>query len=444
MSRRRRKQKLPAEPRRAVIENLSHEGRGVARVEGKTVFIDGALPGEEVLFRYTRRRSRHDEGVVTEVLTASPQRVTPACEYYGMCGGCSLQHLDPVAQIEHKQSVLLEDLQHIGKVQLEKVLPPLTGPLWGYRQKARLGVRYVRKKERVLVGFREKHSAFLADMRHCKILAPQIGERLDDLSTVIGKLGCKDRIAQIEVALGDEGAALIFRNLVELADADRELLIGFGQQFDFQIYLQPKGPDSVHLLWPDSATLRYTLLEQGVTLEFLPNDFTQVNTAINRDMVTSAIELLEPAATDRVLELFCGLGNFSLPIAKQARQVVGVEGDAGLVERARQNARRNGIDNVEFHSANLMDDVRDLPWLHRQHYDKLLLDPPRSGAAEVIPQLADTGARRIVYVACNPATLARDAGMLVHDQGYRLVSAGVMDMFPHTAHVESIALFVKD
>lgn len=444
MSRRRRKQKLPAEPQHAVIENLSHEGRGVARIDGKTVFIEGALPGETVMFRYTRRRSRHDEGVVTEVLTASSQRVVPPCEYYGMCGGCSLQHLDPGAQIAHKQSVLLDDLQHIGKVRPEEVLPPLTGPLWGYRQKARLGVRYVRKKERVLVGFREKHSAFLADMRRCKILAPQIGERLEDLSALIGRLSGYDRIAQIEVALGDEGAALIFRNLVQLTDTDHDLLSEFGRQFDFQIYLQPKGPDSVHLLWPGSATLRYALPEQGVTLEFLPNDFTQVNTAINRDMVTRAIGLLQPAPTDRVLELFCGLGNFSLPVAKQVRQVVGVEGDAGLVARARENASRNGIGNVEFNSANLLDDVRDQPWLRRQQYDKLLLDPPRSGAAEVIPQLAGAGARRIVYVACNPATLARDAGMLVHDQGYRLVSAGVMDMFPHTAHVESIALFVKD
>jgi 23S rRNA (uracil1939-C5)-methyltransferase len=441
---RRRKQKLPPEPQRAVIENLSHEGRGVARIDGKTVFIDGGLPGETVMFRYTRCHSRHDEGVVTEVLSASQLRVTPPCEFYDVCGGCSLQHLDPAAQIEHKQSVLLDDLQHIGKVQPQDILPPLTGPLWGYRQKARLGVRYVRKKGRVLVGFREKHSAFLADMHRCLILAPKIGERLDDLSTLIGQLSCYNRIAQIEVALGDEGAALIFRNLVDLTEADCERLSMFGQQHDFQIYLQPKGPDSVQLLWPDKATLRYYLPAQDVTLAFLPNDFTQVNTPINRDMVSRAIDLLEPVATDRVLELFCGLGNFSLPLAKRAGRIVAVEGDTGLVERARENAQRNAIENVEFHTANLMDAVRDLTWFRQQRYDKILLDPPRSGAAELIPQLDETHAHRIVYVSCNPATLARDAGLLVNELGYQLVSVGVMDMFPHTAHVEAIALFVRD
>jgi 23S rRNA (uracil1939-C5)-methyltransferase len=441
---RRRKQKLPPVPQRAVIENLSHEGRGVARIDCKTVFIEGALPGEAVMFRYTRLRSRHDEGTTTEVLDASPLRVRPQCEYYGLCGGCSLQHLDPAAQIEHKQSVLLDDLQHIGKVQPQEILPPLTGPLWGYRQKARLGVRYVHKKGRVLVGFREKHSAFLADMHRCRILAPQVGERLDDLSAVIGQLSCYNQIAQIEVALGDECAALIFRHLVDLTDADREILSGFGRQFDFQIYLQPKGPDSVHLLWPDTATLSYRLPAQDVTLEFRPNDFVQVNTAINRDMVTLAIDLLEPSATDRVLELFCGLGNFSLPLAKQVSQVVAVEGEAGLVEQARQNAQRNNIGNIEFHTANLVDEVRDQPWLHQQRYDKILLDPPRSGAVELIPQLAETRTNRVVYVSCNPATLARDAGLLVNELGYQLVKAGVMDMFPHTAHVESIALFVRD
>lgn len=439
----RRKKKLPAEPQRANIESLTHDGRGVTRIGDKTVFIDGALPQEEVMFRYTRVRSNFDEGKILEVLKASPHRVTPACEFFDVCGGCSLQHLDSAEQIELKQNMLLENLGRIGKVQVEEVLSPLTGPIWGYRQKARLGVRYVHKKQRVLVGFREKHSAFLADMHSCKILNPLIGEHLEELSNTIRQLSCYKQIAQIEVAVGDEGAALIFRHLVELTDEDRQTLTSFGQRHDFQIYLQPKGPDSVTLLWPESASLSYCIPAYDITLAFRPNDFTQVNTAINQAMVTRALQLLEPQATDQVLELFCGLGNFSLPLARQVEQVVAVEGDAALIERARENARRNAIDNVEYHVANLMEEVTGLPWLRKRSYDKVLLDPPRSGASEVLPVIADLKPSRIVYVSCNPATLARDAGILVNDYGYNLVKAGVMDMFPHTAHVESIALFSK-
>ncbi len=437
----RRKKKLPTEPRLAKIESLTHDGRGVARVADKTVFIDGALPDEEVLFRYTRVRSNYDEGEVLEVKTASPHRVTPACEFFHSCGGCSLQHLDPAEQIQVKQTTLLDNLSRIGKVQADILLPPLTGPIWGYRQKARLGVRYVHKKERVLVGFREKHSAFLADMRQCKILNPLIGERLEDLSQLIRQLSCYKQIAQIEVAVGEEGVALIFRHLVELTESDKQRLIAFGQQYHFQIYLQPKGPDSVTLLWPESASLSYRLPAYETTLAFRPNDFTQVNTAINQAMVSLALTLLEAQPADHVLELFCGLGNFSLPLARQVQQVSAVEGDAALIERARENADHNGIQNIDFHVANLMDEVHGLPWLRQRRYDKILLDPPRSGALEMLPHLAALKASHIVYVSCNPATLARDAGILVNEFGYRLVKAGVMDMFPHTAHVESIALF---
>ncbi len=439
----RRKKKLPAEPQRATVENLTHDGRGVARIDDKTVFIDGALPQEEVLFRYTRIRSNYDEGTVVEVLAASPSRVTPACEFFDVCGGCSLQHLDPAEQLRIKQSMLLENLNRIGKVQTEEVLPPLTGPIWGYRQKARLGVRYVHKKERVLVGFREKHSAFLADMHSCKILNPLIGEQLDDMANTIRQLNCYKQIAQVEVAVGDEGVALIFRNLVELSEADKQVLIAFGQRHEFQIYLQPKGPDTVTLIWPKTAGLSYRIPDYDITLAFRPNDFTQVNTAINQAMVTRALELLQLQPTDLVLELFCGLGNFSLPLARHVKQVVAVEGDGALIERARENARHNAIDNVEYHVANLMEVVTGLPWLHKCLYDKVLLDPPRSGALEVLPTIADLGVSRIVYVSCNPATLARDAGILVNDYSYKLVKAGVMDMFPHTTHVESIALFIK-
>jgi 23S rRNA (uracil1939-C5)-methyltransferase len=395
------------------------------------------------MFRYTRMRSNFDEGVVAEVLTASPHRVTPACEFFAVCGGCSLQHLDSAEQVRLKQAMLLENLARIGKVQVEAILPPLTGPVWGYRQKARLGVRYVHKKQRVLVGFREKHSAFLADMRSCKILNAAIGEQLEELSTTIRQLSCYKQIAQIEVAVGDEGAALIFRNLVELTGADKQVLIALGQRHAFQIYLQPKGPDTVSLLWPESASLSYRIPAYDINLAFRPNDFTQVNTAINQAMVTLALELLEPQATDRVLELFCGLGNFSLPLARQVSKVVAVEGDAALIRRAHENAARNGIENVEYHVANLMEDVQGLPWLHKRRYDKVLLDPPRSGAVEVLAVVAGLLPKRIVYVSCNPATLARDAGILVNEYGYQLLKAGVMDMFPHTTHVESIALFIK-
>ena len=439
----RRKKKLPTEPQQASVESLTHDGRGVARVADKTVFIDGALPCEEVMFRYTRVRSNYDEGEVLEVLKASPHRVTPACEFFQSCGGCNLQHLEPDEQIRIKQGMLMDNLARIGKVQAEDILPPLTGPIWGYRQKARLGVRYVRKKARVLVGFREKHSAFLADMNHCKILNPLIGERLEELSQLIRQLSCYKQIAQIEVAIGDEGVALIFRHLVELTETDKQLLTEFGQQHDFQIYLQPKGPDSVTLLWPATASLSYRLPAYDIALGFRPNDFTQVNTAINQAMVTRALELLEPQATDHVLELFCGLGNFTLPLARQVKEVSAVEGDASLIERARENAEHNAIHNIDFHVANLMAEVSGLSWLRQCHYDKILLDPPRSGALEILPHLASLKVSRIVYISCNPATLARDAGILVNEYDYRLVKTGVMDMFPHTTHVESIALFCK-
>ena len=437
----RRKKQLPTEPQKASVASLTHDGRGVARVADKTIFIDGALPGEEVMFRYTRVRSKYDEGELVEVIKASPHRITPACEFFHSCGGCSLQHLDPAEQIRIKQSMLVENLARIGKVQAEAMLPPLTGPIWGYRQKARLGVRYVNKKGRVLVGFREKHSAFLADMTHCRILNPLIGERLEQLSQLIHQLSCYKHIAQIEVAVGDEGAALIFRHLVELSESDRQLLIDFGQQYAMQIYLQPKGPESVTLLWPERASLSYRLAAFDITLMFQPNDFTQVNTAINEAMIKRALDLLEPQPTDRILELFCGLGNFSLPLARQVQQVSAVEGDAALIERARDNAVRNNIQNIDFHVANLMEEVSGLAWLQRRAYDKILLDPPRSGALEILPHIAGLKVSRIVYVSCNPATLARDAGILVKEYGYRLVKTGVMDMFPHTAHVESIALF---
>ncbi len=445
MARRRRRPRLPEEPVVATIESLSHEGRGIARLEGKTVFVDNALPGETVRLRYRSVGKRFDAGIAEEVLeNPSPMRVAPACAFYGLCGGCSLQHMAPDAQIRFKQQTLAESFEHIGKVTPQEWLEPLTGPVWGYRQKARLGVRNVPKKGRVLVGFREKFSQYLADMRSCEVLDPRVGHRLEALSDLIGSLEAASRIAQIEVAIGDEQAALVFRNLDPLGEADTAKLAAFGEQTGFQIWLQPGGPDTARPLRGDWPPLEYALPDFDVRLRFLPTDFTQVNSAINRRMVRQALDLLAPAAGERILELFCGLGNFSLPLARSGAEVTAVEGEAGLVQRARDNAASNALDNVEFHVANLMEPDPDAPWLRGRHYDKILFDPPRSGAVEILPFVANIGAKRIVYVSCNPATLARDAGILVHEHGYTLEKAGVMDMFPHTAHVESIALFMRD
>lgn len=442
MTRRRKKPKLPNYPVRVEIESLSHDGRGVAHVDGKAVFIDGALPGEELSFLYTARSRKHDEGTLCELFRASRQRVEPKCAGFEVCGGCSLQHLDPAQQILAKQQTLLDNLQRIGKVTPERVLPPLTGPVWNYRNKARLGVKHVRKKHRVLVGFREKHKPYLADIQRCEVLHASVGERLEELAALIQGMDAHERIAQIEVAIGDTVTALVFRNLDPLSPGDTQALSDFAKQTGLHIYLQPKGPDSIELLWPETSQLSYALPDYQVSMNFLPTDFTQVNPAINQPMIRQALELLEFGKDDRVLDLFCGLGNFTLPLARTAAEVTGVEGEAGLVQRARDNAAANGIDNVDYHVVDLSQDPSAQPWMQKR-YTRILLDPPRSGAQELIPHLGKLGAQRIVYVACHPASLARDAGMLVHDLGYRLVAAGVMDMFPHTAHVESMALFEK-
>lgn len=442
MARRRRRQKLPQEPVEAQIDALSHDGRGVARIDGKATFIHGALPGERVMFRYTGKRKNHDEGEVVDVQQASAQRVTPRCSYFGLCGGCSLQHLQADAQIQYKQQTLMDAFSHIGKVSPEQVLPPLTSPSsWGYRRKARLGVKHVLKKGKVLVGFRERNASFVADMAGCEVLHPKIGHALTDLSALIEKLSISTRVPQIEVAMDDERCVLIFRLLEPLTDPDRQLLRGFADTHDFIIYLQEGGPDTVAPL-DEAADLHYVLPGFDVDLHFQPTDFTQVNTDINRQMVSQALDLLALNEQDQVLDLFCGIGNFTLPLATLAGQVTGVEGAQELVSRARDNARRNGLENVRFHAANLYESLDQEPWL-RQSFNKVLLDPPRSGAFEILAHLPRMGAERIVYVSCYPGTLARDAAELVNELGYRLVSAGVMDMFPHTAHVESIALFEK-
>ncbi|MFA5627512.1 MAG: 23S rRNA (uracil(1939)-C(5))-methyltransferase RlmD [Thiohalomonadaceae bacterium] len=442
MSRPKRKA-LPQAPVTTTIENLNYDGRGVAHVDGKVVFITAALPGEEVEFVYTASRRNFVEGQTVNIIKASPQRVTPRCPHFSICGGCALQHLQPDAQIEHKQQVLLDDFKHLAGLQPEEILPPLRGPHWGYRRKARLGVKYVQKKGRVLVGFRERSSPYLADLQQCMVLHPSVGERIQALAELIDSLSVRDRIAQIEVAVDDSQTALALRNLAELSEADKAKVKDFALEHDLLIYLQPGGPDSLTPLWPEQIHLQYELKNHDVSLSFKPGDFTQVNTEINQQMVDRALALLELTAEDRVLDLFCGLGNFTLPLARYCAEVVGVEGEAKLVERARANAVENILDNVQFHAADLAGDLMHFSWW-KQGFNKVLLDPPRTGAIETLPHIARMQVGQIVYVSCNPATLARDAGILVHEHGYRLVQAGVMDMFPHTTHFESIALFVKD
>jgi len=442
MSKRRRRPKLPTEQVRVTINDLSHDGRGVARVDDKTVFVEGALKGEEVSFLYAEKKRSYDVGVAQEIHKAAAERVEPKCAAFGVCGGCALQHMEAGAQIHAKQEVLLENFERIGKVTPKEVLPPLTGPHWGYRRKARMGVRFVEKKGRVLIGFREKRKPYICDMHRCEVLHPSVGEHLDELSELVGSLDARDRIAQIEVAVDDTQTALVFRNLEPLNGRDKDKLIAFARAHDFCFFLQPGGPDSVEPLWPDQIQLSYTLPEFEVRFNFTPTGFTQVNTDINRKMVPYAIDMLEVKQDERVLDLFCGIGNFTLPLARRAREVVGVEGLEELVQRAQENAILNGVENVEFHTADLSKEVELLPWWS-QGFDKVLLDPARDGAMEAIPHIAKLGVKRIVYVSCNPATLARDAGLLVNEFGYTLEKAGVMDMFPHTAHVESIALFTK-
>ena len=440
--RRRRRKALPTETFYTTIENLGHDGRGIAHKNGKTLFVDGALPGEEVGYVYTNMRSQLDEGRAVEVINASPDRVSPPCTHTDICGGCSLQHISNKRQCEHKQDTLVEQLQHIGQTVPEEVLAPLTGPSTHYRRKARLAVRYVHKKERVLVGFREKAGRFVADIQSCAVLDKRIGNKLTQLSELILSLSNYDQIAQIEVAIDDDTVALIFRHLSAFTDNDLQSLTAFGKTHNLHIYLQPKGIESVTLFYPTDANelLHYRIHSADITMYFHPCDFTQVNADINEKMISQALTLLSPKTGDKILDLFCGIGNFTLPIAKHCRQVVGVEGSVTAIERACMNARENNIANTEFHVADLFENHESAPW--QTHFDKLIIDPPRSGADTICQHIEVFNAKRIVYISCNPATLARDTKTLI-DKGYSLRKAGIMDMFPHTRHVESIALFER-
>ncbi len=457
MARRRRRAKLSQEPVQAIIESASHDGKGVCHVDDLTVFVDGALEGEEITFIYTNKRKNIAEAKVDSIIKPSPLRVEPECAHFSLCGGCSLQHLAADQQILLKQNVLRENLKRLAKAEPESWLEPLTGPYWEYRTKARLGVRFVRKKDKMLVGFREKHSNFLAELSTCKVLHPDIGLHLEDWAQMLRTLSIYDQIPQIELAYGDQQGAFILRHLEPFTEDDLDTLRAFSEQRKIHLYLQPKGPKTITLLYPsiDSdpnktdpnktqmfKSLDYRLEEYDITNHFNPTDFTQVNMDINRKMIALAIELLDPQKDDKILDLFCGLGNFTLPLARKVAQVVGVEGSSDLVIRAKENALSNGIENTEYYAADLFEDCSSMKWA-QQSYDRILLDPARSGAKEIIEYLPKLKAHTVVYVSCNPATLARDTEIMVHKNGYTLVSAGVMDMFPHTSHVESIALFKK-
>ena len=450
MARRNRKQKseiLSAEIQPAVIvESLDQEGRGVAHVDGKTIFIDGALPTEKVTYQITRSKTTYAFANVVEILKQSNLRVTPKCPHYGLCGGCKLQHLDFAGQVAAKQRLLENDLKHIGKVRPENMLPPLYGPAWGYRHKARLSVKYVTKKDRVLVGFNEKGTRFVADMNSCEVLTPAVSALIEPLQLMIAQLTLRDKIPQLELAVGEnDNIVLIFRIMDALQANDEALLRAFSDTHKVHIWTQTKGPETVKPFYPlDAESLQYSLPEFGLVYPFKPNEFTQVNPQINQVMVRRAIQLLEPEQGERIADFFCGIGNFTLPIARSGALVLGLEGLGNLVARAIESASLNKLEkNTQFGVSDLFkmtsESLTDLG-----KFDKWLIDPPRDGAFELVKSIAEENApQRIVYVSCNPATLARDADVLVNEKGYKLSAAGVINMFPHTTHVESIALFTK-
>jgi 23S rRNA (uracil1939-C5)-methyltransferase len=429
----------------AVIESLDREGRGIARVEGKAIFIDGGLPGERVSYATYKKKSKFEMASATAIHESSGARVDPRCAHFGVCGGCSMQHLEASSQVAVKQRVLEDNLWHIGKVRPEVVLPPIYGQPWGYRHRARMSVRMVLKKGGALVGFHERKSSFVADMSSCEVLPRSISDLLLPLRALVAGLSLPTRMPQIELAIGEKVTVLVLRILDPLSASDEELLRNFATRHGIQFWLQTKGPDTAQPFFPqDAPELYYSLPEFGVQVFFRPTDFTQVNHAVNRILVRHAMNLLAPRPGERIADLFCGLGNFSLPIASCGAQVVGVEGNAELVRRAESNAQRNGLSaHARFEVANLFEAPSCAPFGVAGGYDKLLIDPPRDGAVELVKSLEEGGPRRIVYVSCDPATLSRDAEVLVQVKGYRLAAAGVINMFAHTSHVESIALFER-
>jgi 23S rRNA (uracil1939-C5)-methyltransferase len=431
-----------------VITALDQEGRGVARVEGKAVFVEGALVGERVAIEIYRDKPSYSLARLVEVETPSPARVKPRCPHFGVCGGCSLQHLDPAAQIAVKQRVLEDSLWHIGRVRPGQLMAPIQGPIWAYRQRARLSVRDVPKKGGVLVGFHERKSSFVAELTSCAVLPERISAALPELRALIARLSVRTRLPQIELAVGEarDGPldALVLRILTPLNSEDERELADFAERHHFHILLQPDGPASVRPFHPPECELSYALPDFDVLLKFGPTDFTQVNAAMNRVLVRRAIAMLGPVPSERIADFYCGVGNFTLPIARCGAEVIGIEGNSALVRRAQTNAAANGLaGNARFGVADLAAVTAPSLAAIAGSFDKALLDPPREGAIALAKALPPQGARRLVYVSCNPATLARDAAVLVHQHGYALRAAGVADMFPHTAHVESIALFER-
>ncbi|WP_373974716.1 23S rRNA (uracil(1939)-C(5))-methyltransferase RlmD [Chitinibacter sp. SCUT-21] len=430
----------------AQIESLSHEGYGIAHVEGKTIFIDGALPFETVTYSSYRKKPTFENAQATSVHNDSFMRVKPKCPHYGVCGGCSLQHMEFGAQVAAKQRILEDNLSRIGHVKPEAILPAIYGPAWGYRHRARLSARNVAKKGTVLVGFHEKRSSFIADMTECHILPPHVSAQLPAMRELVKSLSIFDRMPQIELAVGANVTVLVFRNMEEINDADFALFKAYADQWKVQIWLQPKGPDTAYPIYPlDAPKLSYLMPEFNIEMPFKPTEFTQVNHGINRVMVERAIKMLDPQPGERIADMFCGLGNFTLPIARSGAKVLGMEGSQQLVERAFESAKHNGLDNLtDFTMANLFD--MNPEWLEQLgHFDKMLIDPPRDGAISLVTAIsAENGPKRIIYVSCSPSTLARDANVLVNVKGYTLKSAGIINMFPHTAHVESIAWFEKE
>jgi 23S rRNA (uracil1939-C5)-methyltransferase len=423
----------------ATVVALTREGEGIVR-DGRAVFIPGALPGERVRFERVRRRRRHDHGRLLAVLESAPARVTPRCAHFGVCGGCALQHLAPEAQLALKELELRETLERVAHLKCRQWLAPIRGPAWAYRRRARLGVKYVQKKGKVVVGFRERMAPYVADVSRCEVLAAPVGEWPAPLAELIGALDIRLKVPQIEVAVADDGVALVFRVLAAPSPADLGRLRQFAAAHGARIFLQPAGPQSLEARAGPSEPLHYGLPQFGVTLEFAPTDFVQINGEVNRALVGRAVELLEPTPASSILDLYCGLGNFSLALARSAGRVVGVEGEAALVERARHNSRRNGLGNAEFHVADLSRPIDPQTSWVRETYTHVVLDPPRLGAREVLGTVARLGPQRLVYISCHPGSLARDLGALVHEHGFTLEAAGVVDMFAHTAHVESIAL----
>lgn len=426
----------------ADVESLDREGRGVAHVDGKALFIDGALPGEVVEYSLFRGKRKYELAQTLNVLKPSASRVEPRCSYFGVCGGCSLQHLDETAQVAVKQRVLEDALWHIGRVRAETMLAPVHGLHWRYRNRARLSARMVPRKGGVLVGFRERKSTYVAEMSSCEVLPEAVSALIPGLRRLIGGLSISDRLPQIEVVVGDEVTVLVLRILSPLAPEDESTLRAFAETSGVHLWLQSKGPDSVAPFWPEAMPpLYYSLPEFGLRIAFSPTDFTQVNSIVNRILVRRALALLDPRPGERVGDYFCGLGNFTLPIASMGARVTGYEGSERMVARARANAQANGLERqCSFVVADLFDPktCETLGPL-----DKVLIDPPREGAIEAVKTFSRTRPRRIVYVSCDPATLARDAGLMVNAQGYALRAAGIVNMFAHTSHVESLALFER-